>query len=55
MAACVGVFDAGVQIAERNAALRRALAVSVCLLYLLFLVYFGTECWYWLQKSRAAS
>jgi hypothetical protein len=51
IASCVGVFGPGVQIAERSPILRRALAVCMWLLVLLFLFYFASECWYWLQKS----
>lgn len=51
IASCVGVFGPGVQIAERSPILRRALAVCMWLLVALFLFYFFSECWYWLQKS----
>jgi hypothetical protein len=46
------IFGPGVDMAERSPVLRRLLPVCMGLLVVLFFVYFGSECWYWLQKSR---
>ena len=48
----VAVFAKGMEIVEHGVSARRVLAVCMWLLAALFLFYFGSECWYWLQKSR---
>jgi hypothetical protein len=51
IAAGAAVFAPGLEITGRFPILRRLLAISIWLLVALFLFYFASECWYWLQKS----